>query len=465
MSEHEAKRKQALPAMAVESLLNLSHVTDDIVFRARVPGRIEFLGKHTDYAGGRSLLCAAERGICVVAAPRRDDRVRVVDAITGEMFDESMSESPSMETTSQPGHWSTYVRTVARRVVRNFPALDAPSPTDTCPRSTGAITGADIVIASDLPQAAGMSSSSALVVAIFLALSRVNKLESREEYRRAIRTREQLAEYLGTIENGQSFDALAGERGVGTFGGSEDHTAILCASAGTLMQYAFCPVRLERTVPFPDNHVLVVATSGVAAEKTGAARDRYNRLSTMVAEILDRWQSSTGKRFPTLAAALDASPVAADEMRKMLSAEIGGAAGADKSSASRIDSINRLARFEHFLLESNELIPAAADALAEGDLERLGTIVDQSQRAAEQLLGNQIPETSLLARAARELGAVAASAFGAGFGGSVWALVRERDADVFQRRWAEAYAARFPVAARQSEILVTRAGPGVVELS
>ena len=31
--------------------------------RCYVPGRIEVLGKHTDYAGGRSLLCALERGI------------------------------------------------------------------------------------------------------------------------------------------------------------------------------------------------------------------------------------------------------------------------------------------------------------------------------------------------------------------------------------------------------------------
>ncbi|MDX1430536.1 MAG: galactokinase family protein, partial [Rhodothermales bacterium] len=30
-----------------------------------VPGRIEVLGKHTDYAGGRSLTCATEHGFCV----------------------------------------------------------------------------------------------------------------------------------------------------------------------------------------------------------------------------------------------------------------------------------------------------------------------------------------------------------------------------------------------------------------
>ena len=143
----------------------------------------------------------------------------------------------------------------------------------------------------------------------------------------------------------------------------------------------------------------------------------------------------------------------------------GSAVGSGRFSEGEDDSaVARLERFDHFLLESNELIPAAGDALVHGDLERLGTIVDQSQQAAEELLGNQIPETSFLARSARELGAVAASAFGAGFGGSVWALVEEAGAAVFEERWRESYLSRFPVAAKTAEMIVTRAGPGVVEI-
>lgn len=432
MSEYEAGRKQKLLDRAAAALVRLPGVDNGVIFRFWVPGRIEFLGKHTDYAGGRSLLCTAERGMCIAVAPRQDDRLRVHDAITGDTLDQRMSEPASQEATSPPGHWSTYVGAVARRVVRNFP---------------GPLLGADIALASDLPQAAGMSSSSALVVAMFLALARVNNIQSRDAYRRAIQTCEQLAEYLGTIENGQSFGELAGERGVGTFGGSEDHTAILCARAGQLMQYAFCPVRLERTIPFPAEHVLVVATSGVAAEKTGAVRERYNRLSAMIVEILNRWQSATGQRYPSIAAAIDASSGAAENIRQLLRAETAC-----------------LARFEHFLLESNKLIPAAADALTQGDLARVGILVDQSQQAAEKLLGNQIPETMFLARSARELGAIAASAFGAGFGGSVWAMVPDVEAQAFRARWADAYAAQFPAAARKSEILITHAGPGAVEL-
>ena len=45
-----------------------------------VPGRIEVLGKHVDYAGGRSLLCTVERGIVLVARARDDGTLIVRDA-------------------------------------------------------------------------------------------------------------------------------------------------------------------------------------------------------------------------------------------------------------------------------------------------------------------------------------------------------------------------------------------------
>src|SRR6476646_6223052 len=45
-----------------------------------VPGRIEIFGKHTDYAGGRSLVAAVPRGFAVVAAPRSDGIVSAIDA-------------------------------------------------------------------------------------------------------------------------------------------------------------------------------------------------------------------------------------------------------------------------------------------------------------------------------------------------------------------------------------------------
>ena len=45
-----------------------------------VPGRLEVFGKHTDYAGGRTLVAAVPRGFAVVASARADHEVRVRDA-------------------------------------------------------------------------------------------------------------------------------------------------------------------------------------------------------------------------------------------------------------------------------------------------------------------------------------------------------------------------------------------------
>lgn len=395
-----------------------------------VPGRIEILGKHTDYAGGRSLLCAVEAGFCVVARPRADDTVSLLAVESGERF--ACRVEPDVE--PRMGHWSNYPATVVRRIARNFPA---------------ARTGAEIAFVSDLPPAAGLSSSSAFVIAVFGALAAINRLAAGEVYRSAINDRHDLAAYLATIENGRTFRSLAGDRGVGTCGGSEDHTAILCCRSAMLSQYAFAPVRHEADVAFPPEWVIVVADSGVAAEKTGAARDAYNRVSWLAAGALEAWNVATGRGDVTLAEAIASDPDAPSRLTAILERVSGGPWPAAALAA----------RVRQFCLESLELVPAARAAIAAGDASRLGGIVDASQHAAEVWLGNQVPETMFLASSARELGAVAASAFGAGFGGSVWAIVPAADAKPFVDRWGGRYATAFPARAARARFLVTRPGP------
>ena len=123
-----------------------------------------------------------------------------------------------------------------------------------------------------------------------------------------------------------------------------------------------------------------------------------------------------------------------------------------------------LERFEHFQAESMELIPAAGDALASGELTEFGRQVDRSQHCAEDMLHNQIPETAHLAATARQFGAIAASAFGAGFGGSVWALIPGDRVGPFIERWAGKYAEAFSSSAARATFFVTMAGPAAFEL-
>lgn len=403
-----------------------------------VPGRIEVLGKHTDYAGGASITCAPQRGFAVVAVAGDDETVRITDAARGE----SCYFKIDPDTSPQIGHWSNYPMTVARRVARNF--ISGPP-----------LVGARIAFGSDLPPAAGMSSSSALMVGTFLALARVNDLTRRDEYRSNIDSAESLAEYLGTVENGQTYRALTGDAGVGTFGGSEDHTAMLASRAGHLSEYSYCPVRLRRAIAMPPRYVFAIASSGVAAVKTAAARDKYNRASNLAAAVARAWRDATGRDDPHIAAALVSSPNATEKMRDILR----------RTRSEDFTTGELLGRFEHFVIENEQIIPAAGDALAAGDMTAFGELVDRSQKAAENLLGNQIDETIYLAAEARRLGAVAASAFGAGFGGSVWAIIRHQNAEEFLREWEGEYGKAFRRRGKNAAFFLTRPGPAAFELN
>jgi len=421
--------------VAANAALDALGAPSSDVRRYFVPGRLEVLGKHTDYAGGRSLLCAVERGICFAFAPRADARLRIVDAGRGR--EAEFTIAPDLAGAS--GHWSNYPMTVARRLARNF---------------SGNLTGADIAFASNLPSAAGMSSSSALVVGFFVALADVNVLERRREYTENIAQLEDLAGYLGTVENGRSFGSLEGDSGVGTAGGSEDHAAILCCRADQLSQYAFCPIRHERSVRLPGGWVFAIGVSGVVSDKSAKTRDAYNRAARTVDVMLQAWRAATGRTDQYLADAVASSRDAPDRMREILR----------DAAAAPFPPRMLLDRLEQFLAESTEIIPEVGDCLARGDVEGIGLPVDRSQRMAERLLGNQVPETIALVRSARALGAAAASAFGAGFGGAVWALVERQRADDFLGRWADAYRSAFPARAPHAEFFLTKPGPALRRL-
>ena len=190
----------------------------------------------------------------------------------------------------------------------------------------------------------------------------------------------------------------------------------------------------------------VVIVSGVAAEKTGAARDLYNAASLATREIIERWNSTTGRQDAVLGDALVVDPDA-EKLREVVS---------DREDLTR--------RLDHFLAESESIIPEASKALACGDLDGFGQIADESQHAAEDLLGNQVPQTSALARTARALGATGSTSFGAGFGGSVWALVPTAEASEFASAWLGQHRDEYPEEAARAITVVTRPGPSARRL-
>lgn len=125
------------------------------VFRA--PGRLNIIGEHTDHNDGFVLPAAIDRSTYVAAA-KRDDRLiyaRSVD-LEGEAsidLDNANSEART--------DWGKYVQGVAVLTEQAGHKL----------------SGADLLIASDIPLGSGLSSSAALEVAVGFALRSIAGVE------------------------------------------------------------------------------------------------------------------------------------------------------------------------------------------------------------------------------------------------------------------------------------------------
>ena len=118
------------------------------------PGRVNLIGDHTDYNGGRVFPCAIDLGIECMAAPRSDGMFGFYSA----NFPQAGVKERSSAGTARSGNWSDYPMAVIRTFSRFGYA----------PRS-----GADFLFKGNLPDGAGLSSSAALEVLTGLTLCRL----------------------------------------------------------------------------------------------------------------------------------------------------------------------------------------------------------------------------------------------------------------------------------------------------
>ncbi len=379
----------------------------------KVPGRIEVLGKHTDYAGGRVLVGAVDRGVTATAAQveAAPSTLSATTTAGGEPVSLRAGANPALPS----GHWGRYLQTVLNRLTQNF----------------GPSVPAQLTITSDLPPASGMSSSSALICASALALADLNGWSGTELWQRNITSRLDLAGYLAGVEAGRPWRELVGAEGVGTQGGSEDHTGMLCGGANELLLAEFDPMQIIERVSFPQQWSFVVGVSGVLAEKTGAALEDYNRGPITLRSVLARWNESTGRQDTSLAAVV----------RHLVGEATGEQVLADPALKPLLDLTEagyERGRVEQLLVESLVLVPAGARAISSGDT-AVGQVLERSHNLADTNLLNQVPATNALVAQARHMGAIGASAFGAGWGGSVYAIVPTADAQEFAKEWLEWY--------------------------
>jgi galactokinase len=335
---------------------------------ARAPGRVNLIGEHIDYCGLPVLPMALRQSVRIAFQPRSDRTARLVNrdprfAPSSFAVSESIPPAP-------PGDWTNYARAAVGALAQRFPNLQ----------------GIDALVESDLPIAAGLSSSSALVVAMALALLHANAV---------------------TVAPLELMALLArGERYVGTAGGGMDQAIVLGARAGCASRIDFHPLQLTPTA-VPADWQFIVAWSLVHAEKSGAAQQAYNERTRQCDEARRLVAAGLGRRedirYPDL---LAAAPVA--ELLETAASTLSGVLAR---------------RFRHVVTEAAR-VRQAETAMAAGDLATFGRLLDASHQSLRDDYEVSHPELDRLVDLARDAGAVGARLTGAGFGGSIVALCR-----------------------------------------
>ncbi len=339
-----------------------------------VPGRVNLIGEHIDYHNLPVLPMAIQRRISIAFRPRGDHRIRA--ASSGTYGTREFALVPHLEC-GPPGDWANYLKAAAQAAGSRWNLTH----------------GIDATIASDLPAAAGLSSSSALLAAFTIALLKANDIHTNVD---------QLMQILPDAEHF-----------VGTRGGGMDHAAVLAGRPGCALLVSFAPLELS-PIPIPLHWSFLIAHSLTTAEKSGAARSKYNALRAAgTCALHDLGLSSYATALETDAA----------------------------SSISKIRGEPERMAFLHVTSEAIR-VRQAVEALRRTDFAAFGRVLNASHTSLRDRLKVSSPAIDSLVNAALESGAAGARLTGGGFGGCVIILCKAAEREQIRAELVNRYYAK-----------------------
>ncbi len=360
----------------------------------RAPGRVNLIGEHTDYNDGFVMPIALDRSTWVAAAPRADGAL----VAHSREYGETASLAAGRDACTSH-HWTDYVRGVACEL---------------------ALSGADMLIASDVPIGAGLSSSAALEVAVGYALLDLSN--------RADRSAAGLD--LTAL-------ALACQRAehvwAGTRCGIMDQMIACHGRSGHALMLDTRTLQC-RWLPVPDDVRAVVCNTMVTHQ---LAAGEYNAR---------RADCETGVRalsqqFPRIRALRDATM--------------------DDLAAVRPAMSERVFRRCRHVITENMRVEQAATALVSGNFAAFGGLMNESHASLRDDYEVSCGELNTMAAiAAGAPGVYGARMTGGGFGGCAVALVEASAAPGVAVQVARRYEHETGV---RPDIWICAAGPGVSE--
>jgi len=392
----------------------------------RAPGRIELIGNHTDYNGCPVLTMAIDRDVLVVVSPREDQFIEIQNLnpkFTPRTF-RLDHEIPPFPT----GDWGNYVKAAVQGLLKYLHL----NPSEAL--------GFNLTVSGEIPSAAGLSSSSALVVVAALAFLQINPRQ---------------------IDGLALAQLLAqAEKYVGTQGGGMDQTISLLGEAGKALKIDFNPYSF-RPISLPADFNIVVAHSLVYAPKTESALDKYNRRaieSRLATAILEKYFNSHLSQKHPIKLIGDLSPdklgldwdnifklahtALSEEIysTKQIAAILNAPVATIQENFCRrrdgslfpepVDGFKLFSRFRHVFTEWQRVL-RAAEVLEAGNLPAFGKLLSAAQASSRDDYELSTPELDRLVALGLQNGSLGSRLTGAGFGGCTLHLVPVTETEPF----------------------------------
>ena len=362
----------------------------------RAPGRVNLIGEHTDYNGGFVLPMAIEHQTIVAAAAREDRKIRVCSLNLNERGEIDLNASEQ----TKRGSWLDFVEGVARILERRNVKL----------------RGADLLIASDVPSGAGLSSSAALEISVGLALTEIAE-NTVDKIQLALVGQAAEHEFVGAkVGIMDQFISVLGKKG---------HALLID-----------CRSLEAKQIPFQSNDAAVVICNSNVKHKL--ASSEYN---TRRAEC-EKGVEILQKFLPNITQLRD---VGIEDFEKY---------------ETHLPTIIRK-RCRHVVTEIERTLNAA-EALRKNDFAEFGRLMNLSHESLRDDYEVSCRELDLLVEIAADCeGVFGARMTGGGFGGSTVNLVRREFLDEFTEKVSSEYRSKTQI---ETDIYVSNPADGAKEI-
>lgn len=360
------------------------------------PGRVNLIGEHTDYNDGFVLPMAIGREVLVAARSNDGRRVRVhsLNSDEGAEFD---LDNPGPK---RRGLWIDYVEGTAQALMS---------------RGLG-LQGADLLLLSDVPSGAGLSSSAALEISTGLALAAVSGLA------------------IDKVEL-----ALAGQQAehvyVGTKCGIMDQLAAACALSGHALLVDCRSLEMTHIPLDTTETVVAICDTGVKHELASSEYNTRRMECELGVEMLKGV-------LPGIRHLRDVSVEDFNRHAELLPEPV-------------------RSRCRHVVTENARTLAAAA-ALRTGDFEGIGRLMRMSHESLRDDYQVSCTELDVMVEIAGSVkGVYGARMTGGGFGGSTVNLVRREALEEFREEVIAGYNKR---TRKTPTIYISEPGAGAREI-